>query len=1371
MSTVHSTPPAATTGRQPHPVGFNDQTYYDPFFPSAPIEEHLVPIESDHSPSNHSHHTPSPPRASLQKEGPSAQDYYQLHPSSHTALTNGFRPSHSPHSDIDHEAASSAYDFLSPNVYSSDAGYIASSEHTTTPEFGGNGFYLEDDYGMLVDPNSIDLTDSNSLFNGKLQRPQNIVEIDSPQHSNYTRTSAGAATLSSHLMSPVLTDSGGPPSRHGTNSPPEGHHIKSESEEKHSSALLIHNVNQGNMDHRFGPSQITPSVTESSKGTSPDLASVVPDINRVASPIIRVDGYSRGDSPARVPANMQWQGSRRGRAGSNASHLAVQQDEDEEAPTDLNASFENADFTADRTEDRSGLDPQARSQISTIDIPNFKDQELKAHVVLKNIDVEEWLDGSEYVKEGDADAPPSRPAAINKRQRAKSVGAQTLSHANLENFESLSPTKAGSHLPGPGVLIDEESGDDDELDEDDFASIEDSPPPTTAIGEGINDKPGNANPGVYNELPNQPALYRAKLWQDPLYDSSDPGVKMQPETANAAMMRFQQRAGDIDTLSRVATWGTRRMSESDLSSLFHRFSFNDKSQEPAKGKRDGRGSFLQHLSGKLGSKKSSSNLRRQDSDKSIKSREKSARPPLLEHNRKDSHGSRKESLGVPQAPPSGLIRMSSLGKRPKSPRINTGSAVAAMAFQAGALGAGGSVSATGTSSPTTWPKNIMKRSRSRSELNNLGSQGAASSSATELGQPGLTEMWTKQGGPPMPTLAAPLKNEETLNSVGDVDDEDEDDAGEEQGVTMDLSIRSDSIVPTLEGFKSNIRELNPRLPPFMFDRIAQEQLRRFKKLMDFKIKHAQALSLGKCPSGKHCTELGGEPTYLPSKSSNREPELTNAGFAMAGLTHSDEDANALAEGIVTPAQFPPGVPMPPVKRLPAEFECSLCFKVKKFHKPSDWSKHVHEDVQPFTCTFATCAEPKSFKRKADWVRHENERHRQLEWWMCNMNDCSHKCYRKDNFVQHLVREHKLPEPKIKTTKTGKPAVRGPSSQKARNRQGDDAEESNEEIDHVWRLVDECRHETPKNPKDEACKFCGNICNSWKKLTVHLAKHMEQISMPVLGVVKQKEVTPDTIISPIEQRIISQQNSMSPPVQSPFSHSVPSNAISPYSMSTGGVGELPGAFASLQPQSNYFGAMTANQQPVNYQRVSPNTYPPPKHAQSLGAGYSPSPGANPYVSNYGPYAESSPPQFNPVNNHRSFPHHQASSPENMYSSGLQAPRSLPQASPFDEGGGFQYVPQQQQNYSSPLEGNVYHFGNTTPTSFPQQTTPPTSYPVQTQAENSNPSSYSQHQTSLHRQMPMQYGQMGQMQNHSQASADASLYVAQQQQRQQYPFGPR
>ena len=1422
MSTVHSTPSPA--GQRPYPIGFNEQTSYDPFFPSSPSEEQLVPIESyDHSPATRSYHSPTPPhpttanQESLQEFAAPADSHNHLLPPPHTASTNAF---HTLHPDGEHETTNDTYDFLSPHAYMSDNGYSGTSENTTISDYGENGFYLEDNFGILSNLNqNFELNEQTSNQNAQPLQP--CTDTHSPQgEGNGARHSSGTATLDSHLMSPVATDPGDRTSRQGTNSPRRPPTlVKSESAPPFS-APILHHVAQANMDPLLAPpAQITPTETDSSKnpssGVALNAAASPPNIARAASPVIRLENYSRDDSPARGQALAPRSTGKRSRSGSHSSHLAVRQEDDSDDDDGRNDYFSGSPGQGGP---RIGLDPEARLLVNDTEVPNLKEQEEHASLALKKLDVEEWLERSEPSDDG-VDAVPRKPSSTSRRVRAKSAGAQSLSYANLVTFQS---TVVDSHIPGPGVLINEESGDEDMDDDDEMeaASINEDPLPTVT-GEPVNDTPGEAKPGNYYELPNQPPLYRAKLWQDPLYSTSDPNIKLQPATANDAIMRFHERALDIETLSRAATCGSRRRSsESDLESLFHRVSVDSKMS--GQDRKESLGSQLQKAAARLVPRRSGSNSRKASESPKVQTSnfpQHPARLPLPDQTLADQRG-RKDSLGVPQPSPTGLRRMSSLGKRPKSPRINTGSAVAAIAFQTGALAGGaasGSLSATAASSPTGWQK--IKRARSRSDLNGAGPL-RQSTSATNLG---IADLWTKQGGPPMPTLAAPPKNERAFNSFVDPEDDDDDDGMEDHGVKMDLSIRPDSIIPTLDGFKVNIRQLNPRLPPFMFDRIAQEQLRRFKKLMDFKIKHCQALSQGKCPSGKHCSASGGEPTYLPSKLNSREPELVHSGFSVAGLGQSDEDVNALAEGIVTPAQFPPGVPMPPVKRLPAEFECSLCFKVKKFHKPSDWSKHVHEDVQPFTCTFATCAEPKSFKRKADWVRHENERHRQLEWWMCNLNDCSHKCYRKDNFVQHLVREHKLPEPKVKTAKNGKPAVRGPSSQKARIKHSGDNDDSPDEIDQVWKLVEDCRHETPKNPKDEACKFCGNVCNSWKKLTVHLAKHMEQISMPVLGVVKQKEVTADTTISPIEQRLASQHTSLSPIPQSPFSRSATgqSSSLSPFSVPSGSSAELtPSAFSPLsQPQAGYFG--TPEQvQAMNYQRVSPATYPPPGHSQHLAASYAPnrqSPLTQNPMSNYSSYSASPGPQFNPVNSNRGFSHPSTTSSENLYG-GIQAPSvptSQPRASPYDENSGFQYVPQQQQPFASPIEGVGYQFGNTTASTFPQQsspptqftqqqrmsppissyppqrTTPPTSFPqqqmtppssaypprttppttfAQQQAQMSAPSaSYPQQQRiNVNGQMPIPYSQMGQMQDYSQGAGDPTLYAQQQQQQQQHTF---
>jgi hypothetical protein len=245
--------------------------------------------------------------------------------------------------------------------------------------------------------------------------------------------------------------------------------------------------------------------------------------------------------------------------------------------------------------------------------------------------------------------------------------------------------------------------------------------------------------------------------------------------------------------------------------------------------------------------------------------------------------------------------------------------------------------------------------------------------------------------------------------------DEEDDEVDDQG---DMAIADEEpIVPNYEGFKAHIRRLNPGMHSqynWLVSRIAHQQEIRYKNLLDMRVKHSQAIERRECAAGPLCLALRGSTTLLDmngrllvdkSKAGEQGPSRAVSEF-------SDDNSNP-GEGALTDETFPPGVPMPPTRNLPAEFECQLCFKAKKFQKPTDWTKHVHEDVAPFTCTYEKCKEPKPFKRKADWVRHENERHRHLEWWICQIEDCRHPCYRKDNFLQHIVREHKLPEVRFK----------------------------------------------------------------------------------------------------------------------------------------------------------------------------------------------------------------------------------------------------------------------------------------------------------------------------------------------------------------------
>ncbi|EAW09016.1 Pfs domain protein [Aspergillus clavatus NRRL 1] len=296
-------------------------------------------------------------------------------------------------------------------------------------------------------------------------------------------------------------------------------------------------------------------------------------------------------------------------------------------------------------------------------------------------------------------------------------------------------------------------------------------------------------------------------------------------------------------------------------------------------------------------------------------------------------------------------------------------------------------------------------------------------------------------------------------------------------------------MPLLEEFAVSIMLQNPGLEPALADRFAKEQVYRFKRLTKAAIDHAEAVINKTCSAGRLCFAQGGEAVMLASSNGLHESEGV--------LTQSQTTRHG---ALVTPAQFPLDVPMPPVKGLPAEFECPICFKVKRFYNPSHWTEHVYEDIQPFTCTFPDCSNIKTFKRKVDWIRHENEWHRKLEWWLCPFPDCHHTCYRKDNFVQHLVREHKVRSPKRKV-----PNIEDGGSISPQDPFAPDAQDQNiheEESKRLWELVEKCHCETQRASDEEPCRFCGKICASWGKLSDHLADHLVQLALLVLALLKE-----------------------------------------------------------------------------------------------------------------------------------------------------------------------------------------------------------------------------------------------------------------------------
>ncbi|KAJ4372093.1 hypothetical protein N0V83_003866 [Neocucurbitaria cava] len=1133
---------------------------------------------------------------------------YSLSPGSYYGNGQGVSPSHS----VEH---------LSPEAgYMSDPNYQDPS-HYTTPNFNGqvlhefSGLTFADDGSTTTFPAFQENVDMSILTSGTLntynaQRPnlQGNASLD-PRH----QLLSPSVTNNS---SPVVGDDGSVfPTMHytGTLSTPPSHPTQLQQSTP---------INQTQ----------SPALTNSPSNIS--LANPRPLARHLTSPIVRVENYSREDSPSRSdnsrPVSKRSHGSRR--SGNHLSPYPQNDSSDDEEELPDRVRIQPVVRSQERNEDGSwlktgrsgqaGLSPDDRQMIGDAWVQNIEElaeQRLKTE---KDSEVQKWLTRSEVGSEAGDVAPSNNLLKpIPGRRRAKSTN-DVQRRGQQGNFGLGVRTDFNhfddSSIPGPGLYIDERSDYDDyEEDDDDEYAEPESPP--AAIDIHASHVDNQYFPAAKDLASTNGTAVRP--WVDVPSQPSNPSTQYQPPTSNAAMMRFRMRAKDVESASLAATIGSaRRLSESDLGSIRASPGVARLIEpDPKKSKeRQRRPSFLHNI---LPSRTPSNLLKRkgsipvqQQSDTTLEK----IKDPVIEKPK----------------------RIGSWG-RPKSPRVDTNLSNHSRES--------GPPSSTGLSANTgPWyhgARNVIKRSRSRSDLGR---------------SPGLAELMTQHGGPPMPMLASPLADTEATKPSAQPSPAGEDDEDEQEAVTMDLKVRTDPIIPSYEGFRTHARQLNPRLADFMVERITQEQMRRYKRLLEFKVKHLNAVKSKNCSSGKFCPDLGGEAKQLPPRAGNKDADAPFIGFQITAPGSSDDDGEPPPEGTVVSAQFPSGVPLPPVKRLPAEFECPLCFKVKKFYKPSDWTKHVHEDVQPFTCTFPNCGEPKSFKRKADWVRHENERHRQLENWTCQIADCSHTCYRKDNFVQHLVREHKIAEPRQRTGR-------------ANNK---DAPTSVDQ-DDIWAIVERCRRDTTKQPKDEPCRFCGNICNSWKKLTVHLAKHMEQISMPILLLVDQKQLNADSIISPVVEMPESRKLSVTPS-RSPIDN------LSRYNPSS-----------TLAPGIDPSGLFPHDKTPEVAASVM-HTYPPPQMV---------------------PYKTQQPAQVNgytnyPANTGQTYPSQtypglqEPAKPRSGYANGLQIPN--------------------QQFHTGNLQNNVNQYGMSPVSTVQQQQAMYTDSPVDTTAF---PSYYSQEPQNL------------------------------------------
>ncbi|KAI1259985.1 hypothetical protein F5Y18DRAFT_406994 [Xylariaceae sp. FL1019] len=277
----------------------------------------------------------------------------------------------------------------------------------------------------------------------------------------------------------------------------------------------------------------------------------------------------------------------------------------------------------------------------------------------------------------------------------------------------------------------------------------------------------------------------------------------------------------------------------------------------------------------------------------------------------------------------------------------------------------------------------------------------------------------------------------------------------------------EGIVPNKQGFKQYILHQIPSFPDqnkYLIDHIAQHMFSQYNRLVLYRLRGTQTKR-----DPFNASRLYDKPIdsvyQIPAK------EIRDT-IAVAG--HGNGKIRTLDFGS---AIYPPDIPAPPVTNFPAVFECPICFKDCTILKPFDWIQHVYGDLQPFTCTWYRCNKIKTFKRKSDWVYHEDRTHRHLESWLCDIDHCGYDSRNQTDFISHLVREHNFNEPLRRRTAT-----------------------LNTSRHPTWQKVEKCRTGRSREPHEEPCKFCGKTFPSWKKLTDHVAEHMEALLLPILRLI-------------------------------------------------------------------------------------------------------------------------------------------------------------------------------------------------------------------------------------------------------------------------------
>ncbi|MCJ1439356.1 hypothetical protein MMC27_008748 [Xylographa pallens] len=183
-------------------------------------------------------------------------------------------------------------------------------------------------------------------------------------------------------------------------------------------------------------------------------------------------------------------------------------------------------------------------------------------------------------------------------------------------------------------------------------------------------------------------------------------------------------------------------------------------------------------------------------------------------------------------------------------------------------------------------------------------------------------------------------------------------------------------------------------------------------------------------------------------------------YAVSAASHTSF-LSSLADDTALALRVPP---TPVEVELGDPFKCEICgHLLSNIKNRVDWKIHVFADLQPYICTFQSCAKDLiTFPTRSLWGAHEFDKHRVTRSWKCP--ECAYADLTAQKLEEHLRRCH------------GEAIT----------------------LAQLPLIISAAETKRPLPIEDQECPFCRFIPGkSQRNFVKHVGRHMESVALAVL----------------------------------------------------------------------------------------------------------------------------------------------------------------------------------------------------------------------------------------------------------------------------------